>query len=95
MRKEVRFPFHIVLTDEEVFFSEPEGVYRLSEETGWWSDETGTIYVWWPYLTSLQKMGILVHELLESWLERLGVPHSYAHGVVSVLERFITLNKPA
>ncbi len=93
MKKELFFPVHIVLTDEDQIWSYPEGDYKLSEETGWWDDETGTIYIWWPELNSLQKTGILTHEFFEKWLVKIGIPDKYAHRAANILEKIISLGQ--
>lgn len=93
MRKEIHWPLHVVLTDEEQEFCYDDDCFYLSEETGWWDEDTGTIYIWWPELSSFQKLGILTHEFLEKWLVRIGIPDKYAHNAVNIIEKLISLGE--
>lgn len=96
MRKEVRWPFHIVLTDEPLKIVDLYGdEIDLIDEGGAWDGKA--VYIYAPAAkTGLQKFGIFVHEWLEQLLEvRFKMSHNKTHKIASVVEKVITFGNPA
>lgn len=80
----------IILTNENIVFE--DGI-NLKDETGWW--ENNKIYIYTQGLKSLQKFGILTHELVEMLLvKKLYFRENLAHFIANIFEFIITLGKP-
>jgi len=78
----------IIVTREDVIFSDNGVLYFLSDETGWWEND-GTIYVW-GYADS--QLEIVVHEVVEFVLMRkLRLPRWVGHNVAVVVEKVVGL----
>jgi len=92
MRKVLTFPFRVILSEEDIRLVDEKGnIYMLSRELGWWDNKA--IYIYKPGLSGIEKLGILLHEIIEMLLEKLFVPHKIAHFVANVFEMIFTLGK--
>lgn len=80
--------FRVVLCDEKIFVEE-DGVYHLSEESGWFSGNT--IYLW-DGARGIEKFGIFVHEFVEMVLSKV-MPQKLAHIVANIIESLLTLGR--
>jgi len=89
-------PWVVVLTSRDYRFVDEESgeEVRLSEETGWWTED-GEIYVYVPaYETVRERVGVAVHEWLERLLVRkLGMSRVWAHRIANVVEKVVSVGK--
>jgi len=92
MKKVLTFPFRVILSEEDIRLVDEKGdTYMLSKELGWWDNRA--IYIYKPGLSGIEKLGILLHEIIEMFLEKLFVSHKIAHFVANVFEMIFTLGK--
>ncbi len=83
----------ILFCTRDRVFKEGGKRYRLSEELGWW-DERGNIYVWAKDSDKLKILGVLAHEVVESFLvRRIHLPRKTAHTVANIVEFIVSFGK--
>lgn len=88
MIRKIKFPLHIILTDEDIYF--PQDKVWLSKEQGYW--ERNRIYIYTRNSCSIVKWSIFIHELIEMILEKnFKIPHKFSHQIANIFEFLLTL----